>query len=141
MSHARCSHWEKPGTRRNEGGEGGREEGEMERKWNHACFRVREVFKRMGSNPGHGPSVGISALVKKRRVRTYEVSGRWQWSERVGVVGGADDSVGGAAVTLGVSAATIGTCHPRSLASEASRARRRSLTPHAPPRPARLAAE
>ncbi|MPC63385.1 hypothetical protein E2C01_057483 [Portunus trituberculatus] len=27
-------------------------------QWNHACFGVREVFKRTGLNPVHGPSVG-----------------------------------------------------------------------------------
>ncbi|MPC74514.1 hypothetical protein E2C01_068874 [Portunus trituberculatus] len=27
-------------------------------QWNHACFRVRGVSKRTGSNPAHGPSVG-----------------------------------------------------------------------------------
>ncbi|MPC11592.1 hypothetical protein E2C01_004262 [Portunus trituberculatus] len=26
--------------------------------WNHACFGIRGVFKRTGSNPVHGPSVG-----------------------------------------------------------------------------------
>ncbi|MPC92543.1 hypothetical protein E2C01_087636 [Portunus trituberculatus] len=26
-------------------------------QWNHACFGVREVSKRTGSNPVHGPSV------------------------------------------------------------------------------------
>ncbi|MPC49180.1 hypothetical protein E2C01_042975 [Portunus trituberculatus] len=27
-------------------------------QWNHACFGVRRVSKRTGSNPVHGPSVG-----------------------------------------------------------------------------------
>ncbi|MPD02919.1 hypothetical protein E2C01_098528 [Portunus trituberculatus] len=27
-------------------------------QWNHACFGVREISKRTGSNPVHGPSVG-----------------------------------------------------------------------------------
>ncbi|MPC88257.1 hypothetical protein E2C01_083157 [Portunus trituberculatus] len=29
----------------------------MWRQWNHVCFGVREVSKRTGSNPVHGPSV------------------------------------------------------------------------------------
>ncbi|MPC69075.1 hypothetical protein E2C01_063290 [Portunus trituberculatus] len=29
-------------------------------QWNHACFGVRGVSKRTGSNPFHGPSLGNS---------------------------------------------------------------------------------
>ncbi|MPD02515.1 hypothetical protein E2C01_098104 [Portunus trituberculatus] len=32
-------------------------------QWNHACFGVREVSKRTGSNPVHGLSVGWASLL------------------------------------------------------------------------------
>ncbi|MPC77398.1 hypothetical protein E2C01_071850 [Portunus trituberculatus] len=31
-------------------------------QWNHACYMVRGVSKRTGSNPVHGPSVGHWAI-------------------------------------------------------------------------------
>ncbi|MPC61906.1 hypothetical protein E2C01_055983 [Portunus trituberculatus] len=30
-------------------------------QWNHACFGIRRVSKRTGSNPVHGPSVGSAS--------------------------------------------------------------------------------
>ncbi|MPC38464.1 hypothetical protein E2C01_031971 [Portunus trituberculatus] len=30
-------------------------------EWNHVCFGVRGVSKRMGSNPVHGPSVAVTS--------------------------------------------------------------------------------
>ncbi|MPC14075.1 hypothetical protein E2C01_006827 [Portunus trituberculatus] len=32
-------------------------------KWNHAPFGIRGISKRMGSNPGHGPSEGGASLL------------------------------------------------------------------------------
>ncbi|MPC77122.1 hypothetical protein E2C01_071567 [Portunus trituberculatus] len=35
-------------------------------QWNHACFGVRGVFKRTGSNPFHGLSVGRASSLRAR---------------------------------------------------------------------------
>ncbi|MPC30514.1 hypothetical protein E2C01_023781 [Portunus trituberculatus] len=32
-------------------------------QWNHACFGIRGVSKRTGSNPVHGQSVGWASLL------------------------------------------------------------------------------
>ncbi|MPC11646.1 hypothetical protein E2C01_004317 [Portunus trituberculatus] len=33
-------------------------------QWNHACFGIRGISKRTGSNPVHGPSQGLIAPVQ-----------------------------------------------------------------------------
>ncbi|MPC10235.1 hypothetical protein E2C01_002868 [Portunus trituberculatus] len=54
-------------------------------QWNHACFAVRGVSKRTGSNPVHGPSVAprrvlsVNDLAREFQSLRRQRGGRCRW--------------------------------------------------------------